>query len=151
MVAQLLMGFIEITMDGGVFESSVHALNLYIRTGVIGLCQAMVNAVRFTNPVEQQLESIPVGCTVGELDAVVRQNGVNLVRNSGHESFQERNSNGPCGALMQFCKNQLRRPIDSDEEMQLPFVCAYFRNINVKVADRIGLESFLGGLLARFR
>ena len=49
---------------------------------------------------------------------------------------------------MQFHKRELGRAVNGCEEIQLAFSRLNLSNINVKVAERIGLERLLGGLVA---
>ena len=49
---------------------------------------------------------------------------------------------------MQFDEGELRGSVDGDEEIKLAFRGAHFSDVDVKVADRVGLEFLLGGLVA---
>ena len=51
------MRFIVLTLDRRVFDSAIHSLDLTVRPRVVGLRQPMLDAVFFTDTVEQMLES----------------------------------------------------------------------------------------------
>lgn len=145
------MSLVEIAMHGGIFQRPVHALNLSVCPGMVGLGKTMVDVVCFANPVKQKFESVLVTRTVGKLYPVIGQDGVNPVGNCGDEPLQESNGNGTSGALMQFSEDELGCAINGNEEVKFPFVCSDFSNIDMKVANGIGLETFLDWLFACFR
>ncbi len=71
---EVLVGFVIETLDGGLFESSVHALDLPVGPGMLGLGQAMIDvgfgageiegmgAEEFSATAEQRLPGV-VKCT----------------------------------------------------------------------------------------
>src|SRR6202171_186962 len=81
--------------DGGVLDGSVHALGLAVGPGMVGLGQAMLDAVGGAGTVEDmRAEVTPAGALsvfwqVGEGHAVVGQQGVYGVRESGHDISEE--------------------------------------------------------------
>ena len=107
MVTKLLMRIVVITIDGRIFDSAVHALNLTIRPRMFGFGQAVVNVMLETNPVKQELEGILVARTIGKLNPVVRQNGVNFIGNSSEKMAQEFGSDGTGRVLVYLKKGKL--------------------------------------------
>ena len=81
MFLELLMGLVVIPFDRRFLECSVHPLHLTVRPGMVGLGQPMFDAVLNTNPVEDVGKREFVFFTVGELNTVVGQYRVQLVRN----------------------------------------------------------------------
>ncbi len=61
-------------LDGCFLDRSVHALDLAIGPWVFHLCQAMLDIVVITTPVEDVMEGIFMPFLIGELDAVICQN-----------------------------------------------------------------------------
>ena len=76
------MRAIIITLDGRIFDCPVHALHLSVRLGVPDLGQAVLYRVFTAHPVKDMLESRGVFLAVCQLYAVIRQNGVDFVRQS---------------------------------------------------------------------
>ena len=62
---------------------------------MVGFGQAMLNPVFDANTVEQQIKGIAVRRAIGKLDAVICQNGVDLLRYSGNQAAQEFNRDHP--------------------------------------------------------
>ena len=48
---------------------------------------------------------------------------------------------------MQLSEDELRRPINGDEEVELALLSANLGNVEVEVTDRVTLEGFLSGLI----
>ena len=61
---------------------------------------------------------------------------------------QERGSGHFPGLLVQFDIGELGGAVDGHEEIQFAFSRLNLSNINVEVAERVGLELLLGGLVA---
>ena len=89
MLSQLLMIFIMIAFDGCFLEGAVHAFDLTIGPGVIWLGQAMFRTIFQADTVEDMQESMPVCFAVGELDAVVCEDGMDFIGHGGDEIAQE--------------------------------------------------------------
>ncbi len=82
---KLLMGVVVVTIDRRFFEGTVHALNLTIRPRVIRLSQPMFNPVLGADAVKQQGKGVAVTPSIGELDAIVGQDGMDLIGYGGNE------------------------------------------------------------------
>jgi hypothetical protein len=52
------------------------------------------------------------------------------------------------GFLMKLDEGEFGRPVDGDEEVELAFGGSHLGDVDVEVADRVGLESGLEGLVA---
>lgn len=79
MIFELAVGLVEIPPDGRLLQRSVHAFDLTIGPGVVGLSEAMLDTMSRVDPVEGRASPaggrlVAVPGQVGELDAVVRQN-----------------------------------------------------------------------------
>ena len=85
MVTKLLMSIVVVAIDGGFLERSIHALDLAVRPGMIGFGEAMLDAMLGADAVKHQSESITIALPVRKLDAIVSQDRVDLVRDSGDE------------------------------------------------------------------
>ena len=142
MVAKLLMGIVVVTVNGRIFERTVHALDLTIGPRMFGFGQAVVNAMLETNPIKQQLEGILVARTIGKLNPIVRQNGVNFIGNSREKMAQEFGSDGTGRLLMYLNKGKLRSTINGHKQVKLAFFRLYLSDVDVKITDGIGFEAF---------
>ena|SRR5215203_1221407 len=82
---------------------------------------------------------------VGELNAVVGEDGVNLVRNGGNHMAQELSRDSACHLFMEFGKGKLGSAVDGNEQVEFALFGANLGNVDVKVANRVLLEAtFLG-------
>jgi len=77
---------------------------------------------------------------IGEVGAVVGQNGVDLVRDCLDQAPQEVGRDTPRGLLMQLGEGELRGSVDSDEEIKPSHRSANLGDVDVEVSDRIDLE-----------
>lgn len=154
MGAKLGMGFVVEALDGRVLDGSVHPLDLSIGPRVLGFGQAMVDVVAGARYFEggspewlaARKHAFDIGdrptlaLGIGEVDPIVGQHGVDLVGNGFDEVKQEVSRDPPCGLLVQLGEGELRGPIDGDEEVEPALRGAYFGDVDVEVANRIGLE-----------
>ena len=64
------MTFVVKVLDGHVFDSAVHPLDLTVGPGMVHLCQPMLDAVLIANAVEDMITIIDVACASLELETV---------------------------------------------------------------------------------
>ena len=94
------------------------------------------------------------GGTVGvarrevELDAVVGQHGVDLMRDGGDQGFKEAGRRDAGCLIGQLHEGELAGPVDADKEIELAFSGLHFGNVNMKETEQVSLELALGGLAA---
>ncbi len=136
-------------LDGSLFDGAVHALNLTIRPGMFHLGQPMLDAVFVAGPIEDVTKVVDVAGAVGELNSVVFQYGMDCIRNGFDQIAQELGCGHLACLCVQFDVGKLGRPVDGDKEVELALGGLNLSNINVKIADRVRLEFFLGRLVAR--
>ncbi len=86
MLLELVVRLIVITLDGRVLNGAIHPLDLSVSPRMIDFSQPMLDAVLLADAVEQMFESPFILQAVGELDAVVREDGVNVVGHGGNQS-----------------------------------------------------------------
>jgi hypothetical protein len=85
---------------------------------------------------------------VGEPGAVVGQHRVDAVRHGFDEVVQEVGRDPARGPLVQPGEGELRRAVDGHEQVQLALLGADLGDVEVEVADRVGLEALLARSLA---
>ena len=72
---------------------------------------------------------------------------MDLVGNRFDEVHQEVSRDPPCGLLVQYGEGYLRGPVDGDKKIELALRGAYISDVDMEVADRVGLELALSGSL----
>lgn len=80
---------------------------------------------------------------VGELDAVVGKNSVDLVRHSFDKCIQEGRGGFRVGPFLQPHECELACLINGNEQVQLALFSSHLSNIDVEIADRIAFEPLL--------
>ena len=153
MTAQLVMAVVVEAFDGRLLDGSVHPLDLSISPRMIGLCQAMLDAVALTRAIERMASeprrwTVAVLRQVCELDAVVGQHDTDVIGDGLHQGVEKGRGGNGVGAVHELNAGQLRGPVDADEEVELAFGGANFGNINMEEADRIAPELLLRWLVA---
>lgn len=137
MLPQLLMGVVVVAIDGRLFERAVHPLDLTIRPRMTGIGQPMFNPMFGTDAVKQQPEGVAVGRTIGELDAVIRQDGMDLVGHSRNQMAQELDCHWSGHPLVQFGESEFGGAVNGDKQIELACFGLHFGDVEVKIADRI--------------
>ena len=140
------MALVVVALDGGLFQGAIHPLDLAIRPRVIGLGQAMLDSVLATSAIEAvdaQHRSWPraVLRRIAELDTVVGEHGVDLIRHGLDQGAQEIRGRVDVGPLLKLGKGELRGSVDCDEEVELALFGPDLGDIDVEVADRVGGEA----------
>jgi len=158
MATKLVVALVVEALDGRFLDRSVHAFDLAIGPGMLGLGETVIDIV----PGAGQLEGMSseeflafklglnlsrsptVAAGIGEVDAVVGEDRVDFVRNGFDEGSEEVRGHLRGGPLMKLSERKLRRPINGYEEVQLALLGSDLGNIDVEVSDRIGFELALG-------
>jgi len=132
--AQLVVAFVMEAFCGGVLDRPVHSLGLTVGPGMGRLGQAMIDVERGACVFEgvgaeefalldgaSDLRDGRTGIAgIGELDAVVGQDGVDLVRDGLDRRAQEVRRD-PCGGLfVQFDEDELGRAVDGAVSLTSP-------------------------------
>lgn len=151
---EVLVCLVVEAFDGSFFESSVHAFDLAVGPGVFGLGQAVVDVADGAGILEgvsaeefscsertSDLGSHRVAIAGrGEVDAVVGEYGVDFVRYGMDQRLKEVGCHALRGLFMHLDEGELRGTIDGHQQVELALFCAHFGDVDVEVADRIGLE-----------
>ena len=75
-----------------------------------------------------------------ELDVVVGQDGVDLVKHGLEKGCQELGCGPRRGLLVQLDEGELRSAVDRDEEVELALLGSDLGDVDVEVADRVAPE-----------
>lgn len=147
--------------DGGVLERAVHPLRPAVGPGMGGLGQPMVDLGLGAGQREGvRAEPLAVGqndpqvgrgralvARRGEVRPVVGEHNVDLVGDRCDQPLQEVGGGLAAYALVQLDEGEPAGAVDGHDHAQLALLGAQFRDVDVEVADRIGLEAILGGIL----
>ncbi len=120
---------------------------------MIGLGEAVVDPVQKTDSVKRMAAKVGRGSLailrqIGELDAVVREHGMDPIRDSRDQRLEESRRSLHIGAFDQLHESELRSAVDGHKEIELAFGGAYLGQVDMEVADRIALELLPSGLAA---
>jgi hypothetical protein len=162
MPKQLVVTVIVVAMDSGLLDGAVHAFDLAIGPGMFDFGQPVINVVSGASTLEcvtpEQLSFCPhfpdvcwrpaAASWISELNAVVGENCVDIVRNSSNEIVQELLRDGIGRLLMKLDISKLAGSVDCHEQMELAFSGSDFGNVDMKVANWISLELLLWSLIA---
>ena len=145
MALELPMAVVVIALDGGFLDGAVHALDLTVRPRMFDFGQPVLDPVLATAHVEHVRHvsgrgTVGVTRREGELDAIVGENGVDFVGNGSYERDQKRRGRGSARLLHELHEDELARPVDCHIQIQLAFRGANLCDVDMKVADGIGLE-----------
>ena len=116
MLTKPVVVFVVVAFDGGLFDGAVHALDLTVGPRVRDLCQTMLDPVFIANTVKDVPTGRFVHFTVGELNAVIGEDGVDLVGQRLDNIAKETGCNHLPGFLVQFDIGELRSAVDCDEQ-----------------------------------
>jgi hypothetical protein len=141
-----LMGLVGVCCDCGFLERSIHTFHLTIRPGMIGCSQPMGDGVVSTDACKDVFEGVFILLPIRQLDAIIGEYGVEFVRHSRNEIAQELGCHRLQGFRVELGVRELRRAIDGDKQGAPAFFGPHFGDVDVAVAERVGLELFLLGL-----
>jgi hypothetical protein len=118
---------------------------------VVHLAQPVLDAVLVAHAVEDVPAIVDIAFARGELDAVVGQDRVDLVGHGLDQFAQELGRFHLACAFHETSKGELAGAVDSYEQPQLAFFRPHLGDVDVKVADWVGLEALLLRLVALHR
>src|SRR4051812_34457037 len=101
------MRLIVIALNGRVLDCSIHPLDLPVSPRVVDLRQPVLDAVLFTDAVEQMLERPLILEAIGELDAVIGEDDMNAVGHGGGQTAEELTGRGAGLVFMQLGVSEL--------------------------------------------
>ena len=145
---ELLMAVVMIALDGGVLDRPVHAFHLAIGPGMSDLGETMLDPVFSAAHVEHMGDvrggrAVNVARRKRELDAIVRQHGVDFVRNRGDQRDQEGGGCAPVRVAHKLDEDELAGAVDRHIQVQLAFCRPDLGDVEMNVADGVGLECLL--------
>lgn len=145
MLFQMLMRLVIVFLDWGFFSCSVHALDLAIGPGVIGVREPVFNGMFITDTCKDMCEGRFVVFPISDLDPVIGQNDMDAIGHGRDQMTEELCGGRFRGAWMQLRIGELRGAVDGHEWAELSCFGPHFGEINVEVSERVPLELVLLG------
>jgi hypothetical protein len=159
---QLFVVFVVEFLDGGVLDRAVHSLDLTVGPRMPGLGQSMIDVIAGAGVFEgMSLEGLAArplvlqfhwrpraAGRIGEVDPVVGQDGVDLVRRGVDEGAQKIAGHSRRGLAMKLDESEFGSPVYRDEEIELAFGGPHFSDVDVEIANRVRLKTSLGRFVA---
>lgn len=137
------MGVVVVAFDRRFLDRPVHALDLAVGPGVVHFSQPVVDLMFTADAVEDVFECKCILLAIGELDAVVRQDRVDLVGHSRDKIAQELSGHHLARPLMQFDIGELGGAVDGHEEADFSLASAHFGDVDMEIPDGVTLELLL--------
>ena len=145
------MALIVEAFDGRFLDGPVHPLDLSVGPRVVRFGEPVLDVVGLADHVEAHLTGpggVPVAGLLGELDAVVGEDGVNAVRHGFQQVLEEFPRCTPVSLVDQLGDGELARAVDADEQIELAFGSLHLGNIDVEEANGVALEALALWLVA---
>ena len=140
---ELVMAVVVVSFDGCVLDRAVHSLDLAVGPRMVGLCEAMFDPVGLTDHVEThgpRINGVPVPGLLGELNAIVGEDGVDLIWHGLEHVLQELPSRLPVCLLDQLGHGELARAVNADEQEELSFGSLNLGDVDMEEAYGVALE-----------
>jgi hypothetical protein len=159
---ELVVAAVMVALDGGVLDRAVHPLDLTIGPRVPRLGQAVLDVEIGAGGLERvaakehllgphRLDVLgrpAVTGGIGEVRTIVGEHRVDPVGDGGGESPEEVAGDPAGGLLMQLDEGELARSVDGDEQIEPALLGMHLGDVEVEIADRVGLEARALGLVA---
>ena len=151
--AELVMVVVVEAFDGGILDCAVHPLDLAVGPRVLDFGQPVFDADLAAAHVEHMRDpgcgrTVGVARREGELDSVIGQNRVDLVRNRLDQSHEEGRGGDPRGLCLQPDKGEFACPVNANEEMEFALGGLDLGDVDVEIPDGVCLELLLGWFVA---
>ena len=143
MAAELVVVVVMEAFDSGVLDRAVHPLDPAIGPRVVWLFEAVLDPVGLTDHVEAHwpgIDGVAVSRLHCELNAVVGENGVDVVGHCVEHVLQKLPRRPPVRLFNEFGHGELSGAVDADKEIELIFCRLHLGNIDVEEPNRVALE-----------
>lgn len=150
MRAQLSVVIVVVSLYGCVLDRAVHPLDLAVRPRMVRFGQPVLDAVGLADHVEAHrpgVDGVPVPRLLCELDAVIRQNRVDLIGHGLEHVLQELPGCLSVSSCNELSNDELRCPVDADEQVELALGGLHLGNVDMEEADGIAFELLSLGLV----
>ena len=141
--AQLVMAVVVEAFDGRLLDGAVHPFDLPVGPWMVGFGQPVLNPVGLTDHVETHgagISGVPVPGLLSELNSVVSQDGMNLIRHGIEHMLQELPGRLPVSLLDELGHGKFALAVDANEQKELSFHSLYLGNVDVEKSNWIAFE-----------
>ncbi len=145
MAAELVVAVVVVAFEGSFFERAVHAFDLAVGPGMVGLSEAVLNVVLGADFIEDVLGGTSGGAPVGKLGAIVGEHGVQFVGDCGDQFAQELSGGAAVGLGLRASEGELRGSVNGHKQIELAFSSTQWGDIDVEVAEGVAFEALAGG------
>jgi hypothetical protein len=143
MCSQLIVVFAVIPFDGDFLDRAVHSFDLPLAQGWLGLvrrCSIPLASQIMREAHRLGMDGGPVAGLLGELEAIVGENGADRAGHGFERVLQGLPGGAPVGLFNALGHGKFVRAVESDEEMELTIGPLHVCDINVKELNWIALE-----------
>ena len=150
-VPELVVAFVVEAFDGCLLDGPVHPLDLTVGPRMVRFGEPVLDLVRLEDHVETHLarpDGVPVARLLGELDAIVGQDGVNAIGHGFEWVFQELPRCPSISLADELAGCELAGAVDTDEQVELALGGLHLGDVHVEEADRVALEALAFWLVA---
>ena len=151
MRSQLIVGFVVEAFYSRVLDRSVHPLDLTAGPRMVGLGQAVLDPVGFADHVETHwpgIDGVAVPGFLGELDAVIGENGVDPIGHGFQQMLEELPGRLCVSRCNELSDDKFGRSVNAYKEIELTFSRLHLGNVDMEEADGVALELLALGLVA---
>ncbi len=139
MFSELFVGLVVKAFDRCFLNRAVHAFDPAVGPWVPHFRQPMLDSVSLVPHIEHVRHvgggwTIPIARRKGELDAVIRQNRMNSVRNGCNQGLEEHGGRPSVRLVHQLREGEFRSSVNCNVEMELSFGCLHFRQIDMEIS-----------------
>ncbi len=151
MRSQLIVGFVVEAFYSRVLDCSVHPLDLPIGPRVVGLGQPVLDPVGFADHIEAHrpgIDGVAVPRLLCELNAVIGENGVDLIGHSVEQMLQELPGRLSVSRCNELSDGELGRSVNAYKEIELAFGRLHLCDVDMEEPYGVALELLSLGLVA---
>ena len=143
MCSQLVVAVVVEALEHCFLDRAVHPLDLTVSPRKVGFGQPMFDPIGFADHVKAHwpgIDGVPVSRLLCELNAIIRENGVDLIGHGLQHVLQELSGGAPVSLFNKLGDGELARAVDADEEVKLALSGLHLCNINMKEPNRVAFE-----------
>jgi len=148
--AQLVVAVVMKALDGRLLDGAVHPFDLAIGPWVVRLGQPVLDPIRLANHVEAHgpgIDGVAVPGLFGELNAIVGQDRVDLVRHGFEHVLKELPGSFSVSRCNELSDGELGCPVYAHKEKELALGGLHLSYVDVEEAYGVTLELLALGLV----
>ena len=139
----MIVAVVMVALNGGLFDSAVHPFDLAVGPRVVGFRQPVLDPVGLADHVEAHrpgIDCVAVPGLLSELDAVFREDGVDVIGHRLEHVLEELPRRLPVGFFDGLGDRKFAGSVDAYEQVELALGGLHLRDIDVEETDWVALE-----------